>query len=121
MSETYSKGDRVKVTIEGVVGWPIGSTDGYLTVYDTDDRYLGDAVGFRDAVTIEKLPDPLPTAPGSLIRRKVSNGYTVRFLADDGRWHSPDSTTTGASVNSLYSGYEVVFDAGKDDGNDLGD
>lgn len=99
----YKAGDRVRVVIEGTVeetamdslrlrGW----------------RYFvsEDSPG---VVTIEKLPDPLPTTPGSVIRHRTLGYY--RMLDENGEWFG--RTPSPSPEYMIASNYEVIDDAGK--------
>lgn len=79
MSE-YKKGDRVKVTYEGTI----------VAVAPDEIEVDGIYFGLQDEnVTIEKLPDPLPTTPGSLIWKPTAPYpyQTYKVLGHDGRWY----------------------------------
>lgn len=103
----YKAGDRVRVVIEGTVeetamdslrlrGW----------------RYFvsEDSPG---VVTIEKLRDPLPTTPGSVIRLRRRRPVH-RMLHEDGQWHAQQPGESPLSSNELHEpAWDVVYDAGK--------
>jgi hypothetical protein len=109
------KGDRVKVTAEGVVEHLYSDGSVLLEGWDVSIGGGDDPEGYATGpITIEKLPDPLPTTPGSHIRRPGrTRGYVYRTLGEDGRWHMPGETF-GIRTDHLDDGYEVVHDAGKD-------
>lgn len=109
MSE-YKKGDRVKVTIEGVYDGTPGDNDHWLRL-PTGGVALFDG---RNVASIEKLADPLPTTPGSVIRHKFLGHY--RMLDKDGYWfgRTPGGFENSPGVpNMIASNYEVIYDAGK--------
>lgn len=115
----YKKGDRVKVTIEGVVSEEY-STRKTLYVNGTSGDDL-DYIGFlpnieSPDVTIERLLDPLPTTPGSVLRyRHGTSGWTYRTLYVDGRWHAyfNGDGAEPREFGTFYKDYEVIYDAGK--------
>ena len=96
-------GDRVRFTAEGVVT----DTGRFDTTLVTLDRCLNPNAIQVGVGTWEKLPDPLPTTPGSVVRVKASG--VLRFRNDAG-W----ITGGGALLNSIGDAhhYDVLFDAG---------
>lgn len=107
----YKKGDRVKVVIEGVVHRDQEGRD--LTI--GSGRY-GAGTGASHVVdtqaadiTIEKLRDPLPTTPGSVIRHRTLGYY--RMLDENGEWFG--RTPSPSPEYMIASNYEVIDDAGK--------
>lgn len=121
MSETYRKGDRIKVTYEGVVVQDHPSSR-YISIGTHAYDLVRHTVS-PDYASVAKLSDPLPTTPGSVIRRSLdSGGYVYRSLTAEGYWRTerdPLVAVRALPQDHYYlSNYEVVFDAGKDDGDD---
>lgn len=98
MSE-FKKGDRVKATVEGMVVW--ASPTGTVEVGSSAVIWPG------DGVTIEKLSDPLPTTPGSVIRNR---NYGSLYMRVDGGWLGEDGEVTPWTLTPTI--YEPIFDAG---------
>lgn len=98
---TPKVGDRVRVVVEGAVT-SVSDESVYL---DSTDGF-GHYAWLPSVTSIEKLPDPLPTTPGSVVR--LSSG-SLRFLTHDG-W----MTARGELVPNADSGFPctVLFDAG---------
>ena len=96
-------GDRVRVVIEGAVTdvW-----EQFLFV----EAEVGHSHTLRRArvTSIERLPDPLPTTPGSLIRQRVGV-YLMRTTRGD--WVASGGATWAAFDLDLDSA-TVLFDAG---------
>lgn len=106
MSE-FKKGDRVTASIEGRIA-ELNSVDADI-VADVS----GGLVATLPLAVLEKLPDPLPTTPGSVIRYRNGN---YRFLHSNGTWIS--AATLNADGLSAYAAaagnnYEIIHDAGK--------
>lgn len=111
----YKKGDRLRITIEGVVEISMGK---YVSLDDETGRYLGNAFTGRAGVTVEKLADSLPTTWGSVIRYPDgAGGWIYRILDDDGMWHAHFNTRRGTTPDEVEAfhkdEYEIVYDAGK--------
>ena len=64
-------GDRVRVVVEGEIKW--SSLPGWMDIESGEARHT---ICAREAV-LEKLPDPLPTTPGSVVRDYVDNLYAL--------------------------------------------
>lgn len=62
--------------------------------------------------TVELLPDPLPTAPGSVVR--TSHGKTfVRTMQDtEWPWLNPNASNDLVADDYFKPGFTVLFDAG---------
>ena len=98
-------GDRVRVVIEGEV---LAGATSYLLYISTPGAASSGAVLYhglqREHVTsIERLPDPLPTTPGSVVRFGSDH---LRFLSRAG-W----LTEYGEKVEADFPA-TVLFDAG---------
>ena len=109
MSEQeFKKGDRVKVTIEGTVIRDLAShRDVFLN--DSGASYPAHHVvdTTKPGVTIEKVADPLPTTPGSVIRNR---NYGSLYMRVDGGWLGEDGEFTPWTLTPTI--YEPIFDAG---------
>jgi hypothetical protein len=63
-----------------------------------------------DVVSVEVLAPALPTAPGSVIRSKVSGAYRIR--REFGAWVAGFGTALVEDVDLDASEWDVIFDAG---------
>lgn len=98
------KGDRVRVVLEGEVTYinPDGAfdIDNWKTVNPAD----------MGVVSVEKATPPLPTTPGSHILAVASGIHWL--LRRDGFWVS--DCDYRCVEETPPEGYEVIFDAGKE-------
>lgn len=114
MTEKYlpRDGDRVRATatVTGIVerhrfgGFSVVPQDPGRDIWTFDDSEVDDPDW-----TFEKLPDPLPTTPGSVIRLKSGAHY---ILTAGGWW----CWSRGSLVKPKTLGcfpYDVIHDAGK--------
>lgn len=108
MSEQkFKKGDRVKVTIEGVVIRDQASPDVFLSADKAASPAHHVVNTTKPGVTVEKLADPLPTTPGSVIR---SRNYGSLYMRVDGGWLGEDGEVTPWTLTPTR--FEPIFDAG---------
>lgn len=98
---------RYTVTFEGV-----GSADGSLAVLTNGIDYISPNM-LRMASTIEPLPDPLPTTPGSVVRWKQWSGELRTLSRETGRlpWRDVNSPHLCFSDEELRD-VTVLFDLG---------
>lgn len=102
-------GDRVRVTVEGELDGVRQGGDVLVSMAGGLWRWYFPA----SRTTIEKIEPPLPTTPGSLVRRARGEGLVYRRLTKGGQWRDltgvlPDIPDPRVTIFN----YEVIFDAG---------
>lgn len=116
MSEKYEpkRGDRVRVVIEGEVSCAPGRSAAVACGAPGD--LLVWVPLSNSGVSIERLPDPLPTTPGSVVRDRGGDLWMrglkrwILATAVDGYLAQWDEERLAAKCAPLT----VLFDAGKD-------
>lgn len=95
-------GKRYRWTVEGTA-----DAKGWIHLSSAQGKYLGSFGPSMVACgTVELLPDPLPTTPGSVIRW-ADRSYLLR---EDGWWQSPSGAS--CTPNVIGEDATVLFDAG---------
>lgn len=103
---TSDYGAGTTVTVEG----KITEIRNGVAVFAAGERASGVSAFITDrmglTITVEDLPDPLPTTPGSVVRESTL-GLLMR--GEQNTWISPHSNHV---LSSDLVDYKVIFDAG---------
>lgn len=107
----FKRGDRVKVTVTATATRDFTpGTDRDIVLGNDAHDYPRHVIDAREPeITVEKLPDPLPTTPGSVVRGRRS-GRTFMLL-DSSEWVSQSDYL--ANTQGVVD-VEVIYDAGVD-------
>lgn len=101
-------GDRVRVVLEGEV-YSVDSSSAAFWLRDKDGC-LAQATAPL-VVSVEKVSQPLPTTPGSVVR--LRDGGIAAKHADEGRWQYLKGSLGFDFQHVIEQDFvEVIFDAG---------